>query len=878
MIGAVRPYPAVNYEELGAAVALLSKTAATATVTHELSGELYKSRSGWFLLHVPNDFGVGAFKALDVTGAELPKNVDDRYNAHISVFRDDEVADLGEEITERGKHFHWTPGPLKSCKPDGWPGVAEVYFVEVHSPELEALRVSYGLPRLPTKNGESYPFHITVAIVRETSLKAAWEQGGKLEASSTIENVLAKDAGPPCPKCKGPTIYWRQYGGDSNVECDKCGHRFSHESAAARFPKLAAADMTAEDLARFFHDTYESLAPGFGYETRKDTRDFKADSNNGKLMIAVAGKVLEKIQTKTAGERKRVATRADAPGHSITHHSCGHTVRCRCLGPHDEYDVDESCGMCDMMEPGKKTAADFLPALQQAKAESDTGNYGAKSFQLNKLMTQAPADFVVDSNSYSPHPGITHVPTGFRFHVPRSAIPPQIVKTAAAKIPDGIEIDRPKGYRKTFGTPDGPKKVTYPTDYGFFVGVNNPDDDEEADVFVGTGDLYGRFQKGDNLSGTWKPDERKWYWGLTQEELDAVKAMYDHPASNLLRDWVTFDSPEALKEDLPAVKTAVEDALPDYMQSLVPADTPAHWADLVDGYNKQASVGALLGRLPGMVRGAGGAVRSGLQAGRQSLRGAVGAMPQQSTPSAVSRFVASVPQTAPMTVGTAAKGLAKAVTAPKYPGLDAVPGAAARSYERLRNTAGTVLRRGGTAAGIAGVAGVIPTLTHPLQTVGDKQLDTLRNMMPSFGEPQANPSQQAGLLASISHQVADYADPRIRSLYPRMLKDTITGGPDSDPVGQLVGTAVRSGLTTHIRDRYHQQTENPTAFGRMTQLARSTTPFGIGTQLLERALAKPATGNELPEALADKAKRIDWLSHATDVPKSPYVTAMMPWQ
>ena len=762
MIGAVRPYPAVNYEELGAAVALLSKTAATATVTHELSGELYKSRSGWFLLHVPNDFGVGAFKALDVTGAELPKNVDDRYNAHISVFRDDEVADLGEEITERGKHFHWTPGPLKSCKPDGWPGVAEVYFVEVHSPELEALRVSYGLPRLPTKNGESYPFHITVAIVREASLKAAWEQGGKLEASSTIENALAKDPGPPCPQCKGPTIYWRQHGGDSNVECDKCGHRFSHESAEARFPKLAAAGV--------------------------------------------------------------------------------------------------------------------LPALQQAKAKSDTGNYGAKSFQLHKLMTQTPADFVVDSNSYSPHPGITHIPTGFRFHVPRSAIPPQIVKTAAAKIPDGIEIDRPKGYRKTFGTPSGPKKVTYPTDYGFFVGVNNPDDDEEADVFVGTGTLYGRFQKGDNLSGTWKPDERKWYWGLTQEELDAVKAMYDHPASNLLRDWVTFDSPEALKEDLPRVKTAGEDTLPDYMQSLVPTNTPAHWADLIAGYNKQASVGALLGRLPGMVRGAGGAVRSGLQAGRQSLRGAVGAMPQQSTPSAVSRFVASVPQTAPMTVGTAAKGLAKAVTAPKYPGLDAVPGAAARSYEGLRNTAGTVLRRGGTAAGIAGVAGAIPTLAHPLQTVGDKQLDSLRNMMPSFGEPRANPSQQAGLLASISHQVADYADPRIRSLYPRMLKDTITGGPDSDPVGQLVGTAVRSGLVTHIRDRYHQQAENPTAFGRLTQLARSATPFGIGTQLLERALAKPATGNELPEALADKAKRIDWLGHAADIPKSPYVTAMMPWQ
>ena len=168
-------------------------------------------------------------------------------------------------------------------------------------------------------------------------------------------------------------------------------------------------------------------------------------------------------------------------------------IRCRCMGPHPEYDVDEPCMVC-----------------------KDPEFFGRK--------------------------------------------------TAATKIPDGVTIDRPKGYRKTFGTPSGPKKVTYPVDYGFFTGITNPDDDEEADVFVGTGDLYGRFMKGDNLSGKWQPDERKWYWGLTQEELDAVKAMYDHPKSNLLRDWLTFDSPEALKEDLPRAKTA---SLPEHLQELI---------------------------------------------------------------------------------------------------------------------------------------------------------------------------------------------------------------------------------------------------------------------------------------------------------------------
>lgn len=44
--------------------------------------------------------------------------------------------------------------------------------------------------------------------------------------------------------------------------------------------------------AALFHDTYEKLAPSFGYETRKDTRKFDPNSPNGKLMIAVCGEVL----------------------------------------------------------------------------------------------------------------------------------------------------------------------------------------------------------------------------------------------------------------------------------------------------------------------------------------------------------------------------------------------------------------------------------------------------------------------------------------------------------------------------------------------------------------------------------------------------------
>ena len=40
-------------------------------------------------------------------------------------------------------------------------------------------------------------------------------------------------------------------------------------------------------LAIRFHETYERLAPSFGYETRADTKTFDPESKNGRLMVAV---------------------------------------------------------------------------------------------------------------------------------------------------------------------------------------------------------------------------------------------------------------------------------------------------------------------------------------------------------------------------------------------------------------------------------------------------------------------------------------------------------------------------------------------------------------------------------------------------------------
>jgi len=59
---------------------------------------------------------------------------------------------------------------------------------------------------------------------------------------------------------------------------------------------------TLKELPRKFHEAYERLAPTFGYETREDTKEFDADSPNGKLMGAVVNEVMTKALEDTREE------------------------------------------------------------------------------------------------------------------------------------------------------------------------------------------------------------------------------------------------------------------------------------------------------------------------------------------------------------------------------------------------------------------------------------------------------------------------------------------------------------------------------------------------------------------------------------------------
>lgn len=73
-------------------------------------------------------------------------------------------------------------------------------------------------------------------------------------------------------------------------------HRAAADAIAAHLTQPAQV----VDVARRFHETYERLAPSFGYETRPDTRAFDPKSPNGKLMTAVCAELARALSTAQA--------------------------------------------------------------------------------------------------------------------------------------------------------------------------------------------------------------------------------------------------------------------------------------------------------------------------------------------------------------------------------------------------------------------------------------------------------------------------------------------------------------------------------------------------------------------------------------------------
>ena len=132
----------------------------------ELKGKLKQTKNGFTYLDINDDIVDGLFSLIDEDGIKKPPYNQKKYNSigtHISIIKDSEVEENDLEIKEVGKEYNFTLGEFKSTDPEGWDGVEEVYFIQVHSPELEELRKKYGL----SKKIDGHEFHITIAIEEE---------------------------------------------------------------------------------------------------------------------------------------------------------------------------------------------------------------------------------------------------------------------------------------------------------------------------------------------------------------------------------------------------------------------------------------------------------------------------------------------------------------------------------------------------------------------------------------------------------------------------------------------------------------------------------------------------------------------------------------
>lgn len=73
----------------------------------------------------------------------------------------------------------------------------------------------------------------------------------------------------------------------------------------------------------------------------------------------------------------------------------------------------------------EKHVSGALAALRQAKVESDRGNYPAKHDLVRQTVMSEPHNFVLDSEEGG-FAGLTHKPTGFKIHLPSTAVPTEL--------------------------------------------------------------------------------------------------------------------------------------------------------------------------------------------------------------------------------------------------------------------------------------------------------------------------------------------------------------------------------------------------------------------------------------------------------------------
>lgn len=78
----------------------------------------------------------------------------------------------------------------------------------------------------------------------------------------------------------------------------------------------------ALSMARQFHDTYERLAPSYGYKTRPETMVFNPDTPNGRLMIQTCREIMHRVAEMADAPRPQ-APASGQPEHGACADRCG---------------------------------------------------------------------------------------------------------------------------------------------------------------------------------------------------------------------------------------------------------------------------------------------------------------------------------------------------------------------------------------------------------------------------------------------------------------------------------------------------------------------------------------------------------------------------
>lgn len=113
-----------------------------------LVGLLQLVGSGHLIVGVPMSLVRGLYDSIHEPGISLPTEVDGGpVRTGIVVMTPDELEQIGgaDKVTERGKQFGYYFDKLVEAPAKGWAGVSACWHMRVTSPELTALRRSYGL-------------------------------------------------------------------------------------------------------------------------------------------------------------------------------------------------------------------------------------------------------------------------------------------------------------------------------------------------------------------------------------------------------------------------------------------------------------------------------------------------------------------------------------------------------------------------------------------------------------------------------------------------------------------------------------------------------------------------------------------------------------